>query len=397
MTFPWPEFGCEFNVPDHTILLTLAGSRSYGTDHPLSDWDYTGILIPPPAWQLGPFKNFKTTGWKDGEPTGRTSPQAGLAEAGREGTIRGLDQFFREAAKCNPNVIEALWVDPDHVVHCTEEGTVLRGIREQFLCRNAARSFGGYAMSQLKRMETHYGYGHTGRPEIPTREQFGLPEQPRMRLDQQGAADKFARRYMLQIAPWLDGRKNDEKEAFWEAVMNICALILEDEGRAYDPLTDNWHVVEQDAAWTAAEKLGLGTNFIQYLKQEKAYGQLLKKQKDYNAWVRNRNPARHELESKYGYDCKHAMHLVRLLRMGKELLATGQLQVYRPDREELQRIRNGEWEYEQVITHAKAELESMYDLARSTDCVLPAQPNFNKLGEMHNQLITRFYARKGYA
>ncbi|AEZ66297.1 hypothetical protein phiTE_131 [Pectobacterium phage phiTE] len=39
--------------------------------------------------------------------------------------------------------------------------------------------------------------------------------------------------------------------------------------------------------------------------------------------MKNRNAARHELEEKFGYDTKHAMHLVRLLRMSQEILETG--------------------------------------------------------------------------
>lgn len=393
MAFDWPQFNCEFNVPEHTILLTLAGSRSYGTDHPLSDYDYVGVAVPPPAWQMGPFKTFETTGWKDEETTGRVSLKTGVPEAGREGTIRSINKFFKEAAKCNPNIIECLWV-PDHlVVHCTPEGEYLRSIRGEFLHQGAARAFGGYAMSQLKRMENHYGYGHKGRPDVPTREEFGLPPQPKLRVDQQGAADAFVRNYMHEIAPWLQGRKNDEKEAFWIAVVNIVALIMGDEGREYDPLTDNWHEIEQNTAYVAAANLGLGTNFIDYIKKEKAYGQLVKKQKDYDAWVRNRNPARHELESKYGYDVKHGMHLMRLIRMGKELLTLGEINVYRPDREELLEIRNGNWEYARLLETANTELQEMYDIARSGDCAVPKKNDINALGVHALKITSDFYSR----
>ena len=49
-----------------------------------------------------------------------------------------------------------------------------------------------------------------------------------------------------------------------------------------------------------------------------------KKYNQYNEWLRNRQAERAELERKFGYDCKHGMHLMRLLRMGKEVLSTGQ-------------------------------------------------------------------------
>lgn len=393
--FEWPEFGCEFDVRAATILLTLAGSRSYGTDHPLSDYDYSGIAIPPLSFQWGPFRNFDNTGWKDGGTTGRTSAIKGYPEAEREGRIRSLNKFFQEAAKCNPNVIESLFVPDEHIVHITEEGKLLRANRELFLNRNAARSFGGYAMSQMKRMELHYGYGHDGRPEVPSRTEFGLPEYPKIRFDQQGAADAFMHRYLHELAPWLEGRKNDEKEAIWIAITNICALILEDDKRRYDPLKDNWHIIEQETAYKAAAALGMDADFIDYIRKEKAYGVLVKKQKDYDNWVRNRNPARHELESKYGYDCKHAMHLIRLLRMGKQLMTTGTFDVYRPDRYELLEIRNGNWEYQRVLAEGETLLEEVYALARSSDCPLPAGPPQQKLQALHKELVMSFYKRTG--
>lgn len=49
---------------------------------------------------------------------------------------------------------------------------------------------------------------------------------------------------------------------------------------------------------------------------------------------------------------KHAMHLVRLLRMGEEILSEGVVRVKRPDAEELLSIRNGAWSYEKLLEYA---------------------------------------------
>ena len=42
----------------------------------------------------------------------------------------------------------------------------------------------------------------------------------------------------------------------------------------------------------------------------------------YQTWKTHRNPTRAELEPQHGYDTKHAMHLIRLMRMGLEVLET---------------------------------------------------------------------------
>lgn len=50
---------------------------------------------------------------------------------------------------------------------------------------------------------------------------------------------------------------------------------------------------------------------------------------------------------------KHAMHLVRLLRMGAEALRDREIVVKRPDAEELLAIRNGAWTYEEIVDYAE--------------------------------------------
>jgi predicted nucleotidyltransferase len=61
---------------------------------------------------------------------------------------------------------------------------------------------------------------------------------------------------------------------------------------------------------------------------------------------------------------KHAMHLVRLLRMGQEILTKGTLTVRRHDAQELLAIRNGKWTYDELMAHVdplQAELEGIYE------------------------------------
>jgi len=70
---------------------------------------------------------------------------------------------------------------------------------------------------------------------------------------------------------------------------------------------------------------------------------------------------------------KHASHLVRLLRAGKEVLETGNLQVYRPDRDELKAIKSGSWAYEQVEEYANKMEKEMAELYLTSK--LPEKPD----------------------
>ncbi len=82
--------------------------------------------------------------------------------------------------------------------------------------------------------------------------------------------------------------------------------------------------------------------------------------------MKERNPARAELEAKYGYDTKHGMHLLRLQRMAKEILTDHLVYVdrrARGDRDELLAVRLGERMYDDLIDEAErleAECEELY-------------------------------------
>jgi hypothetical protein len=68
-------------------------------------------------------------------------------------------------------------------------------------------------------------------------------------------------------------------------------------------------------------------------RRERAYHHAFRDWQQYEHWKAHRNPKRAALEMKMGFDGKHASHLVRLMRMCREILETGRVVVKRPDRE----------------------------------------------------------------
>ena len=84
------------------------------------------------------------------------------------------------------------------------------------------------------------------------------------------------------------------------------------------------------------------------LNREKRYKSAQTQWRQYNDWLKHRNPARSDLEVRFGYDTKHGMHLVRLQRMALEILDSGNVNVFRSDREELLAIRDGAWSFDEL-------------------------------------------------
>jgi len=68
---------------------------------------------------------------------------------------------------------------------------------------------------------------------------------------------------------------------------------------------------------------------------------------------RGKKGQRPEIEEKYGYDVKAAMHTLRLLYECKELLSGGTITLPRPERDFLIRVRTGKYSMEKVVAMAQ--------------------------------------------
>lgn len=109
-----------------------------------------------------------------------------------------------------------------------------------------------------------------------------------------------------------------------------------------------------------------------------AYGQLHRM--THHAFHGHMGDKRKQLVGKYGYDCKNAAHLIRLLRMGMEFLKDGELHVERYDSQQLLEIKRGEWTLEQV----KAEADRGFRMAEQAylGSALPVRPNADEVNRI---------------
>jgi predicted nucleotidyltransferase len=83
---------------------------------------------------------------------------------------------------------------------------------------------------------------------------------------------------------------------------------------------------------------------------------------------------RKKLVERFGYDCKNASHLIRLLAMGSEFMQTGQLAVYRTDDADLLRdIKRGMFTLEEVQQMAAHKFEEFNESRKNSP--LPPEPD----------------------
>lgn len=264
---------------ERIMLLGPGGSYAYGTDNENSDIDIRGITLNLPSDLLGltAFEQYE--------------------DAQTDTVIYSFNKMVRLLLECNPNTCEILGLDRERYMVLSDLGEELLDNRKIFLSKRAAKSFGGYASAQLRRLQNAIA-----RDSMPQKER----EQHILRSVHHALED-FSRRYASfskgSIKLYIDRAENPalETEIFVDA--HYCHLPLRD----YEQMWSVMHNVVKDY-----EKIG----------------------------KRNKKKDDNHLN-------KHAMHLIRLFMMGIDILEKGEICTYRKDDLKLLlAIRSGEFQKE---------------------------------------------------
>ncbi len=358
-----------------TILLVNAGSHAYGTSTPTSDRDIRGIMIPPVDYILGMRRvdQYQEVGMA---ATATTPERPDLV-------IYELRKYLALAADANPNILELLFVDDSDVLQTTKAGDKLRAHRHLFLSKKAKHTFSGYAMSQLKRIESHRRWLLNPPTAPPVRADFGLPERTVIPKDQLAAAEALVRK---QVETW-----ENVLPTYGVDVLDPAAAIQMRE-LLVAALTEMRLATDEDRFLAAARHVGLDDNFLDLLDRERRYVQKKREWDAFRQWREGRNEARSVLERQYGYDTKHGMHLCRLMRMCAEILQYGEVRVRRPDAAELLAIRNGAWSYDELIAWARKMDDDMVALEASS--TLPKQPDRDAINALCVEIIEEELRRR---
>lgn len=346
------------DVEDNTIFLMIAGSHAYGMATESSDVDYRGVCIPSDrGYYVGFLKSFeqKDSGWE---------PEA-------DKVVYDLRKAMRLMADGNPNMIDFLYVDDEQILVCEPSWERVRRHRDRFLSLKMRHSYAGYAYSQLKRIQRHRKWLLDPPDSPPKRADFGLPDQRAIKSDQLGAFQWMLARFLEESVTWFKLSESTREEL---TGVNFIGAVQSG--------------IPDDVGPQVKQALAASDNFIEAVMREKKYATARAQWNSYLQWKKNRNTARFELERKFGYDTKHAAHLVRLMRMGYEIVAHGEVNVRRPDAEELLAIRNGAWSYEELVEYAETMERKIAEAAESSS--LPDEPDREFLDQLCQSVIEEY-------
>lgn len=331
-------------MTDNLLVKHYAGSHAYGTALPTSDVDFRGIFCAEPINIRTPF--FPVREVEDGNE--------------EDTKFYELGHFVKLAIDCNPNIVETLWVDRQDIVFTTPAYELLRQHAKELLSSKIAFTTSGYALSQLKRIKGHNKWINNPQPEA----------RPQM-VEFVSLVHNFTPERMFKV----DLRQWEINHRLVPYSGDTFGLYFAEGYRSYNRETGALNTdYEGDSHELGTPKMIVKFNRNEYVAAREAW-------ENYWTWKKNRNVTRSALEEQHGYDTKHAMHLVRLLRMGAEALETGVLNVRRPDADELLAIRNGAWTYEQVIEYAE-HMDNHVRTVLYPSTSLPRKPDIKRAAEL---------------
>jgi predicted nucleotidyltransferase len=333
----------EVVANDNCILRVVAGSHSYGTNIPSSDWDERGIFTDQMNRVILPFDKIEQVTFLHDDIV-----------------YFELSKYMPLLLAQNPNVLELLWTDPDDILFKNEMGQLLLDNRHNFLCSKVKDSYVGYATGQLKRIKGHNKWLNNPQPE----------KEPEPK-DFVSVVYNFTKNTAFNKTSPSEGyvalSLGDNHYALWEAE----SLNLSKKKSWTDKRGNPNAFIQSEFA-----KININNSFPALIVKvnAKLFDESHTNWKSYWNWKKNRNDKRSELEALHGYDTKHAMHLIRLLRSGVDILETGIVPVKRKDADYLLDIRNGKYTYEEIVTESERLSAKVEELSKTTK--LPLEPNF---------------------
>lgn len=298
------------------VLLGLGGSYAYGTNHGNSDIDIRGITLNLPSDLIGltEFEQYE--------------------DHGTDTVIYSFNKIVKLLLECNPNTCEILGLDEKQYLVKTRLGQEILDHKGIFLSKRAAKSFGGYAGAQLRRLQNAIA-----RDSMPQTER-----EKHILNSVTNALEDFQRRYEKfdkgSIRLYIDRSENPalQSEIFIDADYRHLPL------RDYESMWSVMHNVVREY-----DKIG----------------------------KRNRKKDDNHLN-------KHAMHLIRLFMMAVDILEKGEINTNRKeDVPLLMKIRQGGFQKEDRTFSGEfyellADYEARLNKA-ARESILPDNPDMEQV------------------
>ncbi|WP_343634776.1 nucleotidyltransferase domain-containing protein [Fluviicola sp.] len=333
----------------HLLLQCISGSRAYGLNTPQSDTDYKGIFVSPKTVFYGSHFNDQ------------------VANESNDIVYFEWKKFIDLLGKNNPTILELLATPDDCILFKHPLIADLKA--EDFLSELCCQTFAGYAQSQIKKARG-------------LNKKISNPVEPE-RKEIPDFCYVIDGMQVVPVAKWLSDRNFNQSD---------CGLVKIPHMRDAYALFHNSQLESgflkgiysgPDSNDVSLSSIPKGIQPLGLMSFNKdAYSIHCKEYAQYWEWIGKRNESRYQSTISHGknYDAKNMMHTFRLLHMAEEIAREGKIFVRRNDREFLMSIREGKFEYEDLLTRAEEKVQLIEELFEKSP--LPQEPDLEKLEEL---------------
>lgn len=359
----------NFQKAEQALLYkVIAGSKAYGLDLPTSDTDIRGIYLQPNEYRLG-------NGYKEQ-----------VNDQKNDIVFYEVNRFVNLLANNNPNIIENLFVPEDKILIFNEIIKPLYDNRHKFLSRKIRFTFGGYAISQIKKAR-----GLNKKIVNPVAKERKTP------LDFCYIFEKEDG-YMMTAKQWL--KKHNKKQEFiglaempngtqlYKVYYDWLAETKNDNPRYNDIAPHGFKgIVKEKGNEVLHSEIPKNFQLEAFLYYNKdGYSAYCKEYKEYWEWVEKRNPHRYNenVNHNQNYDGKNMIHCLRMLDMAIEVAEGKGVNLVRPNREWLLSVRKGMVTYDEIMILIEEKKNRMDEAFEKSD--LPDEVDMNMVHDIIMQI-----------
>lgn len=389
------------NIRKNGLLLYeyVRGSHAYGLNIETSDIDTGGVFVLNKQDFYGlPYFKVDQINDKKGDTVWYE-----------------LTKYILLLCKGNPNMLESLFVDDKFIKYIDPLFSQIRNNRELFITQKCFNEFFGYATQQIKKarglnkkivnpmerrkniIEFCYTFKKQGsEPIMDFFERYGLKQQycglvhiPNMEgmygiyydLGQHIQKENITKENINEYKSFIKGLKyvfgiEEINCIFNLPILNYRGMYDEDSDSTQLRLSS---VIKHEEPICT----------IQF--NENGYKQHCVKWREYQEWVKKRNPQRYLENKEKDFDRKNMCHSARLLNMGIEIAKYGEIHVNREniDRDFLLNIRLGNKTYDEIINYLEEKIEEFNNAIKA--CTLQKEPDLIKINNLLNDIHESIY------
>lgn len=332
------------------LYKVIAGSKAYGLDLPTSDTDIRGIFLQDNEYRLG-------NGYVEQ-----------VSDTKNDIVYYELNRFINLLSQNNPNIIENLFVPEDKILIFDDRIKPLYDNRHKFLTKKIRYTFGGYAISQIKKAR-------------------GLNKKIVNPIDKE-RKNPLDFCYILTpigtkpLRDWLMTQRGESYKqenygvAKVEHARDVYYIYYDDNNIGYRGMLKEDKSSNELRMSSIPKSEIMKYNIMVY--NQDGYKKYCKDYKEYWEWVDKRNPHRYNdnVSHKQNYDGKNMMHCLRMLDMAIEIAEGKGVNLVRPNREWLLSVRKGLVSYDEIMDLIENKRQQMDKSFENSDLPEDIDPNF---------------------